>query len=78
MLMSLFCRVPLSANYIYLKCRNEGVFQYSVNFSPQVDSMGMRKHLLRQLSNVTGDVKAFDGAILFLPIRLPETVGANF
>ncbi len=69
-----FYRVQLSANYIWLKCKNEGVYQYALSFAPQVDSIGMRKRLLYSRTDVIGEVHAFDGAILFLPIKLKKQV----
>ena len=64
-------RVPVVANYIPVRCKNEGVFQYAVSFSPQVDSRNMTFKLLYQHTDVIGETKAFDGAILFLSKKLP-------
>lgn len=69
--------MPLSANYIAVKCRNEGVYQYAVTFSPIVDSMGMRRKMMHGLIDIIGPVYAFDGAILFLPIKLRQVVSAR-
>lgn len=67
----------LYANYIRLRCRNEGVYQYHVDFRPPVDSKRMRFRLLNEHMDVIGNVKAFDGAILFLPVKLPQQVRSN-
>ncbi|XP_060067150.1 piwi-like protein 1 [Ylistrum balloti] len=66
----------LSANYIKLRCLNSGVYQYHVDFSPQVDSKNMRFKMMSELKDIIGSTKAFDGSILYLPIKLPnqETV----
>lgn len=65
-------KVPFSANYIALRCVNAGVYQYAVSFRPAVDSRGMRFKMLNEHKSVIGETKAFDGAILFLPILLQE------
>ena len=64
----------LSANYIRIKCKNEGVYQYHVDFRPNIDSRGMRIRMLNEHRDVIGYTKAFDGSILFLPIKLPQQV----
>ena len=66
--------LQLQANYIQLKCRNEGVYQYAVAYNPTIDSCKMRFKMMEEHVDVTGAAKAFDGAILFLPIRLPQQV----
>ena len=69
-------RVPLVANYIRVKCACEGQFQYAVSFNPEVHAIGMRRKMLRSCEDTLGPHQ-FDGAILFLPKRLPEEVGFN-
>ena len=68
--------ISLSGNYIRINCANPGVYQYHVDFRPMVDSKNIRFKLLNEHRDVIGNVKAFDGNILYLPIRLPnqETV----
>lgn len=61
-------------NYIKLKCKNQGVYQYVVHYDPPVDSQYNRIKLLHQLAEVTGPVRLFDGFTLFLPVLLPEKV----
>jgi hypothetical protein len=63
-----------SANYVKLKCKNVGVYQYVVQYDPPIDSQYNRIKLLHSLSNVTGTVRLFDGHTLFLPKLLPEKV----
>jgi len=50
------------------------VYQYHVDFRPPVDSKGMRFRFMHEHADVIGNVKAFDGSILFLPIKLPQQV----
>lgn len=76
--MFFFYRVPFSANYIALRCVNAGVYQYAVSFRPAVDSRGMRFKMLNEHKSVIGETKAFDGAILFLPILLQEQVRKKY
>lgn len=68
--------IPLCCNYIAMKCQNSGVYQYAVAFSPEVDSLRMRYKLLYDqcTRDIIGDVKAFDGRILFLPVQLQHLV----
>lgn len=72
----LFCfyRISLSGNYIRINCRNAGVYQYHVHFSPSIDSKNMRFKLVNNVRDVIGFTKAFDGFILYLPHRLQEQV----
>lgn len=50
------------------------MYQYEVKFSPDIDSRSLRFRLLNQHMNDLGNVKAFDGALLYLPVQLPEQV----
>lgn len=63
-----------AANYIRLKCINQGVYQYVVYFDPPVDNQFTRTKLLYHCSEVTGPVRLFDGHTLFLPILLKEKI----
>lgn len=64
--------LKLSANYIRIKCKNKGVYQYHVDFRPNIDSKGMRIRLINEHRDVIGFTKAFDGSILYLPIKLEQ------
>ena len=59
-------------NYVRLKCKNKGVYQYVVHYDPPCDSQFNRIKILYQLDNIIGRVRLFDGFTLFLPILLPE------
>ncbi|XP_077999596.1 piwi-like protein 2 [Glandiceps talaboti] len=63
----------VACNYIRMKCKFDAIYQYAVSFAPQVDSKSMRFQLMNVHREVIGQVKAFDGSILFLPRRLEET-----
>jgi len=65
---------PMSTNYIAMKTREKCVYQYHVTFNPEVESRNGRFKLMKQLGSTLGPVKAFDGMILYLPIKLPDPV----
>lgn len=63
------------SNSIQLHCDpNSGFFEYEVRFSPVVDNMQFRFKYLMQHREFIGNTKTFDGVILYLPRRLPETI----
>ncbi|XP_067879457.1 piwi-like protein 2 isoform X1 [Heterodontus francisci] len=66
--------IPLAVNLIKIHCRNEAVYQYHVTFSPNVECRNIRYGMLKEHRPVTGKVTAFDGTILYLPVKLPEVV----
>ncbi|KAM8990248.1 piwi-like protein 2 [Ara ararauna] len=66
--------VAVGLNSVRIQCQNEAVYQYHVTFSPEVQCRSVRLAMLKEHRAVTGDVTAFDGSILFLPIRLPQLV----
>ncbi|XP_073445031.1 piwi-like protein 2 isoform X2 [Dendrobates tinctorius] len=65
---------PLGLNLIKILCKNEAVYQYHVTFTPIVECRSMRYGMLRDHRSVTGQVTAFDGSILYLPVKLAQTV----
>ncbi|XP_053905565.1 piwi-like protein 2 [Cuculus canorus] len=66
--------LPLGLNSVKIQCQNEAVYQYHVTFSPEVECRSMRFAMVKEQRAVTGDVTAFDGSILFLPIQLPQPI----
>uniref|UniRef100_A0A803V4Y4 Piwi-like protein 2 n=1 Tax=Ficedula albicollis TaxID=59894 RepID=A0A803V4Y4_FICAL len=64
--------VPVGLNFVKIHCQNEAVYQYHVTFSPEVECRSARFAMLKEQRAVTGDVMAFDGSILFLPIQIPK------
>uniref|UniRef100_A0A3Q1EIB0 Piwi-like RNA-mediated gene silencing 1 n=1 Tax=Acanthochromis polyacanthus TaxID=80966 RepID=A0A3Q1EIB0_9TELE len=69
--------IPLSANYFRILSRPQWVlYQYHVDFKPQMESRRLRSALLFQHEETIGPAKSYDGAMLFLPKRLhnKETV----
>jgi len=53
---------------------NFHLFQYRVDFNPEVPSKGMRKAMLKEHVDLIGRDYQFDGMALFLPIRLEREV----
>uniref|UniRef100_A0A2K6A5K8 Piwi-like protein 2 n=1 Tax=Mandrillus leucophaeus TaxID=9568 RepID=A0A2K6A5K8_MANLE len=64
----------LGLNLIKIQCHNEAVYQYHVTFSPNVECKSMRFGMLRDHQAVTGNVTAFDGSILYLPVKLQQVL----
>ncbi|XP_077008856.1 piwi-like protein 2 isoform X3 [Tamandua tetradactyla] len=64
----------LGLNLIKIQCHNEAVYQYHVTFSPSVECKSLRFGMLKDHQAVTGNVTAFDGSILYLPIKLQQTL----
>lgn len=71
------CRIKLSANYIRLRSSSDCWYQYSVTYTPNIDSHGLRYKLLYTHSDVIGPARAFDGSILFLPRELSSKVRSS-
>ena len=64
-------KVMVGCNYIRLEQMDErGVFEYAVSFSPSIDSRDEKFKMMKQMEDVIGKVKNFDGTKLFLPILL--------
>uniref|UniRef100_A0AAV2MSY8 Piwi-like protein 2 n=1 Tax=Knipowitschia caucasica TaxID=637954 RepID=A0AAV2MSY8_KNICA len=66
--------ITIGSNHIVIKCKNEAVYQYHVTFVPNVESMAMRFGMMKDHRPTTGEVVAFDGSILYLPVKLNDVV----
>ncbi|XP_034006775.1 piwi-like protein 2, partial [Trematomus bernacchii] len=66
--------ITIGSNHIVIRCKNEAVYQYHVTFTPNVESMGMRFAMMRDHRETTGEVIAFDGSILFMPVQMEDVV----
>ncbi|XP_041827468.1 piwi-like protein 2 [Melanotaenia boesemani] len=64
--------ITIGSNHIPIRCKNEAVYQYHVTFTPNVESMAMRFGMMKDHRSTTGEVVAFDGSILYLPVKLDE------
>ncbi|XP_018355281.1 PREDICTED: protein argonaute-3 [Trachymyrmex septentrionalis] len=68
-------KIEAYCNYVDLILEpGKGLFQYEIKFSPNIDSIGLRRKLLNQHSAALGRTKIFDGTLLYLPIKLPQDV----
>ncbi|KAK2902445.1 piwi-like protein 2 [Channa argus] len=66
--------INIASNHIPIHCRNEVVYQYHVTFTPNIESMAMRFGMMKDHRSTTGEVVAFDGSILYLPVQLNDVV----
>ncbi|KAK7933951.1 hypothetical protein WMY93_004847 [Mugilogobius chulae] len=66
--------ITIGSNHIVIRCKNEAVYQYHVTFVPNVESMAMRFGMMKDHRSTTGEVVAFDGSILYLPVKLNDVV----
>ncbi|KAJ3609790.1 hypothetical protein NHX12_024300, partial [Muraenolepis orangiensis] len=66
--------IQLKANFFSIISRPQWVlYQYHVDYQPPMESRGLRAALLYPHDKVLGSARSFDGAVLFLPIKLPNT-----
>lgn len=66
-------QINLITNSFLLETRpNFTIYQYNVFFNPEIDYKKARIGLVGAQSELLGDVRAFDGQILFLPIKLAD------
>nr|AZB49329.1 piwi-like protein [Halisarca dujardinii] len=63
----------LKANYLKLVLTNDAVYQYAVTFKPVIESNNVRFALLSQMKDIMGETRAFDGATLYLPIKITDS-----
>ncbi|XP_068122747.1 piwi-like protein 1 [Hyperolius riggenbachi] len=71
--------VQLVTNHIKLASRPQWtLYQYHIDFNPPMESRRLRTALLFHHEETIGKARAFDGAILFLPRRLPNKVTEVF
>ncbi|XP_071945006.1 piwi-like protein 1 [Antedon mediterranea] len=64
----------LVSNNFRLKTKGQwALYQYHVDFNPPVDSKRLRIALVKQQKEIIGATNAFDGMVLFLPIKLERT-----
>ena len=68
--------VNLMTNHIALSSRTgHAIYQYYVDFNPPVDGRSLRRFLLKvHRESLLGNVFSFDGMVLYLPHKLPDTV----
>ncbi|XP_018059690.1 PREDICTED: protein argonaute-3 [Atta colombica] len=68
-------KIEAYCNYVDLILEpGKGLFQYEIKFSPNIDSVGLRRKLLNQHSAALGRTRIFDGTLLYLPIKLFQDI----
>ncbi|XP_032223626.2 piwi-like protein 1 [Nematostella vectensis] len=68
-------KVGIVSNYFRLETRPQAaIYQYNVSFSPEVDFKKARFALIGEQRELLGNIRAFDGMVLFLPKKLPDQV----
>lgn len=66
--------VTLHTNYFrLLKKPTWQIYQYRVDFSPNIELQGLRKRLIYEQKPIFGGY-LFDGAMLFLTVKLPDDI----
>ncbi|XP_072206985.1 piwi-like protein 1 [Excalfactoria chinensis] len=71
--------IKLVANFFRLTSRPQwALYQYHIDYNPEMEARRLRSGLLFQHEELLGKTHAFDGAILFLPKRLPNKVTEVF
>lgn len=53
---------------------NQGISQYNVTFTPDVQSDKLKSALLHDLDDILGKTRCFDGMTMFLPKKLSEDI----
>ncbi|KAM7391733.1 hypothetical protein PAMP_022396 [Pampus punctatissimus] len=66
--------ITIGSNHVPIHCKNIAVYQYHVTFIPNVESMAMRFGMMKDHRSTTGEVVAFDGSILYLPVKMNNVV----
>jgi len=59
------------------RATNFHLFQYRVDYNPEVPSRALRFSMLKEHQDVIGNIYQFDGMMLFLPIRLEKEVHSD-
>lgn len=68
--------MQLMTNFFRLICKRDWcLYQYRVDYEPEVDHMGARKGMLKDHVALIGELYLFDGSMLFTTKRLPNKVG---
>lgn len=70
--------IKLTANFLRIISHPQWVlYQYHVDFKPPMESRRLRVGLLFQHAEILGPARSFDGAQLFLSLRLHSKVPTN-
>nr|XP_009860146.1 piwi-like protein 1 isoform X1 [Ciona intestinalis]XP_018669549.1 piwi-like protein 1 isoform X1 [Ciona intestinalis]XP_026692672.1 piwi-like protein 1 isoform X1 [Ciona intestinalis]XP_026692673.1 piwi-like protein 1 isoform X1 [Ciona intestinalis]XP_026692674.1 piwi-like protein 1 isoform X1 [Ciona intestinalis]XP_026692675.1 piwi-like protein 1 isoform X2 [Ciona intestinalis]XP_026692676.1 piwi-like protein 1 isoform X3 [Ciona intestinalis] len=65
--------INLQSNFFPLSCTRQWcLYQYRVDYAPEVDHRGARKGMLKDHEGIIGNVFMFDGTMLFTTKKLPD------
>lgn len=56
--------------HLYSLEMNSSIKPFFLFYSPNIESMAMRFGMMKDHRSTTGEVVAFDGSILYLPVKL--------
>ena len=71
-------KMALKGNFFKLSYAPDWMlYQYHVTYMPPIESRKLKGALLASHSDKLGNVRAFDGCILYLPFKLPDKVSCN-
>ena len=71
--------IEVISNYFKLQSQPDWhLYQYHVDFNPEVDSKRIRQAMMWEQRALLGEVKVFDGMIMFLQKKLPQKVRFYF
>ena len=71
--------IEVISNYFKLQSQPDWhLYQYHVDFNPEVDSKRIRQAMMWEQRHLLGEVKVFDGMIMFLQKKLPQKVRFYF
>lgn len=71
-------KINLISNLFKLeRAPNFHLYQYRVEYNPDIPSKGMRRSMLKEHEDLIGRIYQFDGMTLFLPVRLDREVPSS-
>ena len=71
--------IPLVTNYFTLDAApNWHLYQYHVDFSPEIDNRKMRAGMVKEHAELLGSTRAFDGMQLIIAKKREQEVGTKF
>ena len=66
--------LDICSNFFEMRKNDQykGLYQYNVQFSPEIGSSRFKSAMLHKIDGEIGNVRCFDGMTMFMPIELPE------
>jgi len=70
--------IGVLSNFFQLKQAPDfHMFQYHVDFSPDIENKNMRQRLVKEHRELLGKARAFDGMLLFMARKLEQPVSTT-